>query len=207
MKNDRVGDFFYPVFINRGDTMQVKCAKCKEKSEKETMICIEKGKEKITRKYYHHECFAKFEEEKKVKERELDELDHLYKFLLKLHSVELLDGRMMEKIQDLRNGSIKINNKKVKKYKQGIPYSLMLDTYKFLNERIDLILNSMQFQTKWNEFSYIFGTMVNNINSVKQLEKRNELVNNQKPQVNKETVDITVKKTIKKDELDISAFL
>lgn len=187
--------------------MQVKCFKCKEKSEKETMKCIEKGEKKITRRYFHQECYTEFLQEQEQKETDLKELDALYKYLLKLHSLELLDGRMMEKIQDLRNGSIKVNNKKIKKYKQGVPYSLMLDTYKHLGERIDSILKSMQFQTEWNEFSYIFGTMVNNINSIKELEKRNNQVNT--PQkINTETVNIeVVKKTPKKDELDISAFL
>jgi hypothetical protein len=170
------------------------------------MICVEKGKEKITRRYFHSECHKEFLQEQELKEKDLKELDALYKYLLKLHSIEVLDGRMMEKIQDLRNGSIKINNKKIKKYKQGITYSLMLDTYKFLNDRIDSIINSMQFQTKWNEFSYMFGTMVNNINTMKQLEKHSHEVS-QKPTVNKETVDIQVKKTTKNDELDISAFL
>jgi hypothetical protein len=186
--------------------MLVKCFKCKEKSEKETMVCIEKGKEKITRKYLHQGCYDEYIQEQELKEKDLKELDQLYKFLINLHSIELLDGRMMEKIQDLRNGSIKVNNKKIKKYKQGVPYSLMLDTYKFMNERIDSIINSMRFQTKWNEFSYIFGTMVNNINTIKQIEKLTEEVN-QKPTINKETVDIVVKKNNKKDELDISAFL
>lgn len=186
--------------------MQVKCFKCKEKSEKETMICIEKGKEKITRRYFHNECHIEFLQEKEAKEKDLKELDDLYKYLLKLHSLELLDGRMMEKIQDLRNGSIKINNKKIKKYKQGVPYSLMLDTYRYLGEQIDRILLMKQTEPKWNQFSYVFGTMINNINMIKQLEKHITEVS-QKPIVNKDTVDIEVKRTTKKDELDISAFL
>jgi hypothetical protein len=187
--------------------MLVKCFKCKEKSEKETMVCVEKGLEKKTRRYFHNDCHIEYLQEQETKEKDLKELDELYKYLLKLHSIDLLDGRMMEKIQDLRNGSIKINNKKIKKYKQGIPFSLMLDTYKYLNERVDGILNSMQFQTKWNEFSYVFGTMVNNINSIKQIEKHNDQVK-EKPKVNLDTVDIIVKKkAAKKDELDISSFL
>lgn len=186
--------------------MQVKCYKCKEKSEKELMVCIEKGKEKITRRYFHNDCHVEFIQEQEMKVQDLKELDELYKFLIKLHSVELLDGRMMEKIQDLRNGSVKINNKKITKYKQGVQYSLMLDTYKYLQQKIDYILTSMQFQTKWNEFSYVFGTMVNNINSIKQIEKHNEKVN-ASLKVNQETANIQVKKTIKKDELDISSFL
>lgn len=194
--------------------MAVKCFKCKEQGEKELMVCVEKGTgkfnkngtEKKIRKYFHQDCHHEFLLEQELKEKELKELDALYMYLLKLHSIELLDGRMMEKIQDLRNGTIKINNNKIKKYKQGVPYSLMLDTYKYLSSTIDNILRTMYFQAKWNEFSYIFGTMVKSINDMKKFEKHVQEIN-EKPTVNVETVDIQVKKTNKKDELDISAFL
>jgi hypothetical protein len=136
----------------------------------------------------------------------LKELDELYQYLLELHSFEVLDGRMMEKIQDLRNGSIKVDNKKIKKYKQGVPYSLMLDTYKYLGSRIDHIFKTMQFQTDWNAFSYIFGTMIKNINTIKEIEKQTENIN-AKPKANQESLEIKVRNNVKKDELDISAFL
>lgn len=185
---------------------QVKCYLCKEKGDKEVMVFEEHGEKKIVRRYFHNQCHQEYKSEVELKQKELVELDHLYQYLLKLHSLELLDGRMMEKIQDLRNGSIKVNGSKIKKYKQGVSYSLMLDTYKHLNQKIDYILNTMQFQTKWNEFSYIFGTMIKNINSIKQLEKRNEQVN--KPKViDQETVNLEVRKHNKKDDLDISDFL
>jgi hypothetical protein len=186
--------------------MQVKCFICKEKSEKETMVCVEKGKEKITRRYFHQDCYREFLHEQEIKEKDLIELDELYKYIINLHSLTLLDGRMMEKIQDLRNGSIKINGKKIKKYKQGVPYSKILDTYKYLNEKIDYILRSMQFQAKWNEFSYVLGTVINNLNTLNAIEKANKQID-KPPIINKESIDIEVKKTIKKDNLDISAFL
>jgi hypothetical protein len=192
----------------------MKCFKCKGESEKESMICIEKstgnfnknGTEKKIRKYFHNDCYQEFLHEQEIKQQDLKELDDLYKYLVNLHSLTVLDGRMMEKIQDLRNGSIKINGKKIKKYKQGVQFSKMLDTYKYLSEKIDYILRSMQFQAKWNEFSYVFGTVVNNLNSMNELEKANKQANNL-PRINQETVDIEIRKTIKKDDLDISAFL
>lgn len=192
----------------------MKCFKCKGESEKESMICIEKstgklnknGTEKKLRKYFHQDCYQEFLHEQEMKEKDLKELDELYKYIVKLHSLSVLDGRMMEKIQDLRNGSIKVNGKKIKKYKQGVPYSKMLDTYKYLNEKIDYILRSMQFQAKWNEFSYVFGTVINNLNTMNELEKANKQIN-KTPVINKESVEIEIRKTQKKDDLDISAFL
>lgn len=183
--------------------MLVKCFKCKEKHDKEEMVMYEVKK---PRRYFHKECYEMFIKEQEQREKDLMELDELYQYLLRLHNINLLDGRMMEKIQDLRNGSIKINGKKIKKYKQGVSYSLMLETYKHFDQRIDYIIHSNQFQTKWNEFSYVFGTMVNNINTVKELNKRVQQVN--KPvQINQETVEIEVKKANVKDDLDISEFL
>jgi hypothetical protein len=192
----------------------MKCCKCKENGEKESMLCLEKGTgklnkngtEKKIRRYFHHDCYNEFLQEQEVKKQDLKEFDELYKYIKEVHSLAVLDGRMIEKIQDLRNGSIKVNGKKIKKYKQGVSYSSMLDTYKYLGEKIDYILRSMQFQAKWNEFSYVFGTMVKNLNTLNEVEKANKQINIQ-PEINKETVEIEVRRISKKDELDISSFL
>jgi hypothetical protein len=186
-----------------------KCYKCKEKSEKDVMVCIESGKEKITRKYFHYDCHTEFLQQQESKQLDLKQWDELYHYLKNLHSLEVLDGRMIEKVQDLRNGTVKLNGKKVPKYKQGITYLTMLETYKFIEQRIDYIKNSTQFQTKWNEFSYIFGTMINNINTIKEMERHKNLSEklNTNIKVNQETVAIEVKKSVKKDDLDISEFL
>ena len=193
-----------------------KCQWCKENGEKETMICDEKptgkynknGTEKVIRKYTHHSCYEEFIRDKEFKQQEAIELDQLYQYLLKLHSLNVLDKRMFEKIQDLRNGTIKINNKKIAKYKNGVKYTLMLDTYIYLQQRIDDVLRNMQFETKWNEFSYIFGMMINNLNEVQVATKLQEKVNMPK-QINVDSVEIKVntKEKKRKDDLDISNFL
>ena len=108
---------------------EVKCQWCNKKDNKEIMICEEKGTdkcnkngtEKKVRKYYHDSCFIEYQKDKQFKEQETKELDELYRYLLNLHNVKVLDARMMEKIQDLRNGTIKVNNKKIKRYKEGVP--------------------------------------------------------------------------------------
>ncbi|KON87459.1 hypothetical protein AF332_11885 [Sporosarcina globispora] len=196
---------------------EVKCTWCKTKDKKEEMKVEEKGTgkfnkngtEKMVRKYFHKECEIEFIKDKEMKKKELVELDLLYSFLRDLHKIQFLDGRMMEKIQDLRNGTIKIDGRKINKYKQGVTYSLMLETYQYIQQKIDFILNSNQFKEKWNEFSYIFGTMVRNINTVQEAENRRVITEkiNRNIKVDKETVEIEVKKTQKKDDLDISDFL
>ncbi|RYI30491.1 hypothetical protein EVU96_08745 [Bacillus infantis] len=196
---------------------EVKCFWCKNKGDKSLMDVEEKGtgkfnkngSEKMSRKYFHSNCYEPYKKDRELKQQDLVELDELYQHLLSVHNLDILDGRMIEKIQDLRNGSVKLNGKKIVKYKQGVRYSLMLDTYQSIQQKIDFILSTNQFKEKWNEFSYIFGTMVNNINTVQQAEKRRDTIERiyKDIKVNKETVEIQVKKTIKKDELDISDFL
>jgi hypothetical protein len=195
--------------------MIVKCVWCKEKNDKTEMFCEEKptgkfnknGTEKKIRKYFHHNCYKLYKKDKEVKRIEAEKLDKLYQHLLKLHSLEVLDGRMIEKIQDLRNGTVKIHNKKIAKYKQGVPYDLMLETYEHITKRIDLVLLHTSFQTKWNEFSYIFGMVINNINEVKMMNRRKHLQENEyKKSFEIEEINVNNHKK-KKDELDISNLL
>lgn len=192
-----------------------KCQWCKENGEKETMVCDEtptgkfnqNGSEKMIRKYYHLNCHNDFKKDREFKQKEANELDELYQYLLRLHNLKTLDSRMFEKIQDLRNGTIKLNNKKIKRYKDGVPYSLMLQTYLHLQNNIDDILRKMTFQTKWNEFSYIFGTISKNVNEVKDISALRDSVEIPES-INVDSVEIVVtKKDKKKDDLDISQFL
>ncbi|GLI82553.1 hypothetical protein ANABIO32_02400 [Rossellomorea marisflavi] len=198
--------------------MQVKCKWCKEKGEKEKMVCEEtqtknknkNGTYKMIRKYFHADCHSSHLEDAEFKKRESDELKNLYDFLLELHGFKQLDARMLEKIQDLRNGSVKINGKKYKKYKEGVSYSLMLQTYQAIRSKLDYILRNQNLNNEWNQFSYLFGTMVKNINQVSSYNAKNKTAE-RKVNENKRTdieVEVTKKRTVeKKDELDISEFL
>lgn len=201
--------------------MHVKCSWCSLKDDKETMICDEKstgklnknGTEKKIRKYYHEDCYIKFLEEKKFKENEVKKFDDLYQYLLKLHNFKNLDVRMIEKIQDLRNGTIKINNKKVKRYKSGVEYEDILKTYQYLSKEIENALHIKRYDPAWNQFSYVFGIVQKKINDVKMLIEQkqkqesiqyaiqNSKINNYSEENNEHP------KTKKDDELDISEFL
>lgn len=196
--------------------MLVKCFWCKGKSEKEIMLCEEKptgkfnknGTEKMVRRYLHQGCNGEYQEDKSFKEEESKQLDALYSYLLALHSLEVLDGRMIEKIQDLRNGTVKINNKKITKYKSGVTYGLMLKTYKYIEKQIDHVLRTNNLQTDWNKFSYVFGMMVRSVNEVSQMDKRNSQIKVPEKVRNYDVgINVTKKEVKKKDELDISEFL
>jgi len=203
---------------------QVKCRWCEKTAEKDTMFFTERktgkllqsGKEKVDKKYYHHDCYKHFLADKKFKEKEAEELSKLYEYLCNLHKLDALDGRMMERIQDLRNGTVKVQNKKVKRYKSGVPYWAMLETYQYIEPRLENIREyKTDLQTEWNVFTYFFGTMVNSlvevqntiksVNQQKEIHKERVLKNTDLQQTN----DIQVKAKInkKQDELDISSFL
>lgn len=184
--------------------------------EKPTGKFNQNGTEKMTRKYFHKECALEIEKDKQFKQKETEEFDALYQYLKDLHKIDALDGRMIERIQDFRNGTVKVQNQKVKKYKEGVTYKAMLDTYKYIGDQIERILHTNNFnQKKWNEFAYIFGTMVRNLNDVQVMLKQKEREESK--------LDTTVKKNIesesenytptfnnkkkKKDDLDISSFL
>lgn len=196
-----------------------KCKWCKEEGEKNEMICHEKptkrlkkdGSPMMTRAYYHNACEDLRIEDEEFKKKESKEMDNLYQYLLKLHNIDLLDGRMFEKIQDLRNGTIKINNKKINKSKEGVTYKHMLDTYQHVYKNIDYAIRSKQFKTKWNEFSYVFSIMANNLNEVKILQKRNNAINIPQKLTSEDFKINTNKKSNNKqnknDELDISHLL
>jgi len=194
-----------------------KCQWCKENGEKEFTHCDEKptgqfnknGSPKMFRKYFHTSCHGLFLDDKECKRIEADKLNDLYQYLLKLHNLIALDERMMEKIQDLRNGTIKINNKKVKKYKSGVPYELMLQAYHYNTNTIDDVMRKMHFKEKWNEFSYVFGIITKSVNDIHALNERKEMAETFKSKVSVESIEINVKKKeVKKvDELDISELL
>jgi hypothetical protein len=201
---------------------EVKCFWCKEKGSTDLMEVEEKGTgkfnkngtEKKVRKYFHTDkCNEAYQQDKLFKEQEFAELDVLYQYLVKLHGIEMLDGRMIEKLQDLRNGSVKLNNKKIKQSKQGYPYSIIYETYKSCTSNIDFALKSVPFKAKWNEFSYIFAIVSRNINdinlSLKKKEQQESLDESKKQSSIKNiTEDIQIENKLKKrDAMDISDFL
>lgn len=198
-----------------------KCQYCKEQGTTSEMVKEETvtrqlkkdGTPRMLNKYFHQTCYGLYLEDKKFKQEELKKLDELYLYILKVHDVLALDGRMMEKIQDLRNGTVKVGNKKIVRYKTGVPYEIMLQTYKVQASVIDNVLRSTSFETKWNEFSYIFGIVVKNINEVVAMNKRKEKHDARLAEttVKKDISVIEVKDVYRKrkakDNLDITDFL
>lgn len=197
----------------------VKCQWCKEEGFKDEMYVeakdtgqvLKSGKPKLIRKYTHNHCVEAMLKDKEFKQQELKELDSLYQYLKHLHNIENLDGRMLEKIQDLRNGSVKVGSQKIIKYKDGVTYTLMLETYKYVEPNLHQVLHTMQFERKWNEFSYLFAIMNRSIAEVQSLERKKERAESfDKVKVEENDFvefDFSQPVAKKKDKLDISEFL
>jgi hypothetical protein len=195
---------------------QVKCFYCKQKNDKDKMCFDESLKnEKVTIKYFHLDCIEKYKQEQIFKKVELDQWDCLYKYLLKIHNVDLLDGRMIQKIQDLRNGTITLNGKKIKRFKEGIHYDVILETYERQTQNIEWVIKNKEFDKKYNEFAYVFSIILNNINdvneSLKVKQKQDEQNVHKMNRAIGDYEDVPVKPHVyrlkKKDEMDISDFL
>ena len=196
-----------------------KCQVCEEFAKTSELIVAEikessklrkDGTPGLTRKYVHPDCYPRYLERKYFVEVELKKLDDLYVHLLDLHGWETLTNRMMVKLQDLRNGSIVVKNDRYKKYKEGVPYELMLQTYKYISIRADIIKRTKRFKDHWNEFSYIFEVMVSNINEVSQLNARQQKHEKKmNAPIESETleIDVPIRKKKPNDDLDITEFL
>lgn len=199
-----------------------KCCWCKMYGNHETMVYEEQktgkfnknGTEKILKKYFHLECHKQFIKDKKFKEAENNKWSSLYEFVKSIHNLNVLDGRMIEQLQDLRNGTIKLpnSNKKIKKYKNGVGYDIILKAYQESIDEINYWKKAKQFDKKYGEFAYCLSIVKSKINDVFENEK---IIKKQEETFNKtidnvifyQEINIQNKTNKKKDELDISDFL
>lgn len=201
---------------------EVKCQWCGSKGVKKEMLCEAKptgkynknGTEKYIRKYFHDKCYVQYEKDKAFKEKEANEFDELYLYLKDLHRLEGLSKRMIERLQDLRNGTVKYQSQKVKRYKKGVPFRDILDTYKYSEQQLHKARDYKQFESPWHEFAYFLSIVVSNINEVKERNRRLAQQDSIRTSVIKkqiqlqDEIDLEVKRNKnKKDELDISSLL
>lgn len=183
---------------------QVTCHHCKQKGDKEIML-------KEGKKYIHKEC-------REFLNKENQEWDELYQYLLKLHDIVRLPIPNIVRLQALRNGNDIKQGKEYKKYKMGVPYSLMLEAYKLAEDKIKMIIKTkLNGQNDAKAINYCISIMLSMLNEAwknrkkaqqdeskrkKTMEQINEIssvmkrikevqVNNQKEIKNEAEVDIT----------------
>lgn len=144
---------------------KLQCKRCKIKTPITELVehvkVANTGKETIER--YHPKCLEDFLEEQKFKQKEAEELDELYMLIKDIHKLDVVPSTMFSlHIQPLRNGEFRLG-KKVKKYKQGVPYHLMTEAYKLSAKSISYWKENKTFDTAMGELKYGFAIMVDNL--------------------------------------------
>lgn len=188
--------------------MLVKCWYCEKKdTDRKDMIKIE-GK---FNKYYHISCYPKYQKKQEVINQDVVEWEELFEYLKEVFDVPTLSGNAIKTLQDLRNGYLKVHNRVVKRYKMGVPFNIMTETYKRYRKQIDYALNTKQFKGE-GAFIYCFKIMESKIGETVTMRKKKEKHDKTRKIADKRTIaptDEVPKAEFKKKEYekDISDFL
>jgi hypothetical protein len=186
---------------------KVKCRSCLKMDEKNIMV-LEEGK-----LYFHQgDCHEEYLRHREFKRIEAEKWDQLYKYLLQLHSAVIIPVANVVRLQALRNGEDIQAGKRVKKYKQGVPYELMLEAYKLAEDSIKwCIKHKLNGSNDVKAINYCISIMIGKLNEAwqrQQNRKRQEenIMIGEKEEVNEVTnTDLVYKK--KETTNDISEFL
>lgn len=145
----------------------VTCKHCKKKSPKSTMYIQLIGKEKKTKSYWHFECWE-------FKSNELKEWDELYNTIKEIYGYPNIPPAFFVYLQDLRNGTIKLDTRKIKKYKEGVPYSVIKKAYEMNRKKIHWVRSNKKFKQTISELMYGFKIIESKINDAFKEIKRKE---------------------------------
>lgn len=157
----------------------VKCPVCEKSGDREDMTYEEKSK-----RYYHQQgCIDTFNKDKEFKAKERDELESLMNIIVKVHKLSSrssIPHSFYPYIQDIRNDS-SLFGKIAKRYKEGISYKTLEDTYNFCTDKIEWARGNKEFKNILSEMKYCLAIVKNNIeNSIK--ERRNNAASSSKVQ-------------------------
>ena len=188
--------------------MLVKCRVCGEKNEKDQMEKVQKGS---VNHYYHSTCLQKHLKYQAFIDKELTERDQLWETIKEIHGmINIPSDFFSQWIQRFRNGTIVEKGKMIKKYKKGVPYSVMNDAYRLCEKDIKYHKASKNFNADMPELIYGFKIVINKVNEAYAKQARKAKQQQQKNVVHEhEIVDETPKTQYKyrKDDKDISDFL
>lgn len=138
----------------------LKCPICEQHGHKANMIY------EVDKRYYHKEyCHDKWERDRAFKQKEKEEMDSLIITIVKLHklnSVATFPRTFYPFIQELRNDSV-LFGKIERRYKEGITYKTIEDTYLYCSEKIEWARGNKEFKNIMSELKYCFAIVRNNI--------------------------------------------
>lgn len=201
-----------------------KCPICGKADDMSKMVTHESHK----RRYFHVECLEQKlkKDEQKKQENEWQEQEtarrlHLHETIAEIYDVQFAEipVRFYAMIEHLRNGSPVFKGKKFdRRYKEGFGYDVIERTYIECRESIEWANNNKDFISMSQALGYGMRIIVDRIplverkmrkekqaQEVREAQKKNEVINNEKLQYFDEEPTIKPKK--KKDNVDISKFL
>jgi hypothetical protein len=202
---------------------KVKCQECLEKQEfnEESMTFIEKVSDsgRKTRKYFHTECLNKYNEKQEFLDKEQKLLDELVEVAGDIHEAPKPPNMSYQMprvwyhmIQDIRNGTNRYTRGFKKKYKKGIPYSIIIRAYKMSKDAIKWSKMDKQFKEIGGEVRYGLAVVSNKIpDALKKAEREEHAEKIARAKQEKmmqeqhEEREVSYKK--KKSSYDISDFL
>ncbi|GFN32457.1 hypothetical protein [Paenibacillus xylaniclasticus] len=187
----------------------VKCQICIVKDEKHLMTQLP------NRRYVHTEkCLEIYEQQEELKKKEKLDWSNLYEYIKELHGLIEVPTRNIKRLHELRNGYDFVEGKKVKRYKQGADYALMLEAYKLQEEKIRWFIRDVLHDGKdASDINKCISLMLNGLNTA--WKNRQDKIKQQE-RIEKATTTlteddkslITFNKTKKhNDEMDISHLL
>ncbi|WP_440110057.1 hypothetical protein [Paenibacillus sp. QZ-Y1] len=118
------------------------------------------------KRYYHVEyCHGKYLKDKEFKAKERLEMDQLANTIARIHklkTVSTIPNTFYPYIQELRNDSV-LFGRVSKRYKQGITYQTIENTYTYCSEKIEWAKGNKEFKNLMSELKYCFAIVKNNI--------------------------------------------
>ncbi|WP_431785903.1 hypothetical protein [Paenibacillus lactis] len=126
------------------------------------------------KRFYHKEyCHPKFLKEKERKRIENEQWDTLYQYIIKLHDLVVLPTGNITRLQDLRAGFTMKEGKKVRQWKNGPDFALMLEAYKLAEDSIKwCIVNKLNGSKDAKAINYGISIMINKLNEANANRKK-----------------------------------
>ncbi|MGV2887200.1 hypothetical protein [Paenibacillus taichungensis] len=162
------------------------------------------------KRYYHLEyCHDKYLKLKAESVKESQEWDKLYQYIISLHDIILLPKGNITRLKDMRAGYENKNGNRIRKWRAGPDFGLMLDAYVLAEDSIKWNLaNTLDGSNDVREINYCISIMIGKLNEA-FVRRRNRERQVQEQKLNKEVtiieeISYTPKKT---NSNDISDFL
>lgn len=119
-----------------------------------------------TKRYYHSPlCHTQLMKEHELTRRENEQWDDLFQYIMNLHDLVVLPKGNITRLKDLRAGYIMKDGKKVRQWRTGPDYALMLDAYKLAENSIKwCIVNKLNGSKDTRAINYGISIMIDKLN-------------------------------------------